>query len=423
MSGMNFLEKLLDGVAVEWKALRDVVLPTSNIKWRNADRIYRYIDLTSVSLETKRISETTEITANNAPSRAQKLVEENDVIFATTRPAQQRYCLIDNEYSGEVASTGYCILRAKKDEVLPKWILYCIASNDFKIYVEENQSGSAYPAISDTKVKDFIIPLPCPENPDRSLAIQAEIVRILDTFTELTAELTAELGDRQKQYNYYRDRLLTFEEGEVEWKTLGEIGEFIRGKRFTKADYVDDGIPAIHYGEIYTHYGVSASHTLSQVRSEMAASLRYAMPGDVVIAGVGETVEDVGKAVAWIGSEKVAIHDDGWAFSHSINPKFVSYVMQTTTFMNEKVKYVSSGKVKRLVISGIEKIRIPIPSPSDSQKSLEEQARIVAILDKFDALTNSISEGLPREIALRQQQYEYYRDLLLTFPKPEAVEV
>lgn len=218
MSGMNFLEKLLDGVAVEWKPLGDVVLPTSNIKWRNTDRIYRHIDLTSVGIETKKIAEITEIKANNAPSRAQKLVEKNDVIFATTRPSQQRYCLIDNEYSGEVASTGYCILRAKKDEVLPKWILYCIASNNFKIYVEENQSGSAYPAISDTKVKDFIIPIP-------PLKIQAEIVRILDTFTALTAELT----DRKKQYNYYRDRLLTFEEGEVEWKTLGEVYKFQYG--------------------------------------------------------------------------------------------------------------------------------------------------------------------------------------------------
>ena len=405
---MNFLEKLLDGVAVEWKPLRKVVLPTSNIKWRNTDRIYRYIDLTSVSIETKKIAETTEITANNAPSRAQKLVEKNDVIFATTRPSQQRYCLIDNEYSGEVASTGYCILRAKKDEVLPKWILYCIASNDFKIYVEENQSGSAYPAISDTKVKDFIIPIP-------PLEIQAEIVPILDTFTALTDELTAELTDRKKQYNYYRDWLLTFEKGEVEWKPLGEIGEFIRGKRFTKADYVDDGIQVIHYGEIYTRYGVSTSHALSQVRAEMAASLRYAEPGDVLITDVGETVEDVGKAVAWIGNEKVAIHDHCYAFRHPMNPKFVSYCMQATSFIAEKAKYVARTKVNTLLINGFSKISIPVPP-------LEEQARIVAILDKFDTLTNSISEGLPREIALRQKQYEYYRDLLLTFPQSEEVE-
>ena len=147
MSSGNFLDKLLDGEAVEWKALGEVTLPTTNIRWRDADRAYRYIDLTSVSIETKKIADTPEITFSNAPSRAQKLVEKNDVIFATTRPTQQRYCLIDDEYAGEVASTGYCVLRAKSDEVLPKWILYWIASTDFKTYVEENQSGSAYPAI------------------------------------------------------------------------------------------------------------------------------------------------------------------------------------------------------------------------------------------------------------------------------------
>jgi type I restriction enzyme S subunit len=209
--------------------------------------------------------------------------------------------------------------------------------------------------------------------------------------------------------------LLTFEKGEVEWKPLGEIGEFIRGKRFTKADYVDDGIQVIHYGEIYTRYGVSTSHALSQVRAEMAASLRYAEPGDVVITDVGETVEDVGKAVAWIGNEKVAIHDHCYAFRHPMNPKFVSYCMQATSFIAEKAKYVARTKVNTLLINGFSKISIPVPP-------LEEQARIVAILDKFDTLTTSIREGLPHEIALRQKQYEYYRDLLLTFPKSEEVE-
>lgn len=120
MSSVNFMEKLLDGVEVDWKPIGELIFPTSNIKWREVNRTYRYIDLTSVSIETKKIAETPIVSANNAPSRAQKLVEKDDVIFATTRPAQQRYCLIDDEYSGEVASTGYCVLRAKKDEVLPK---------------------------------------------------------------------------------------------------------------------------------------------------------------------------------------------------------------------------------------------------------------------------------------------------------------
>ena len=161
MSRGDFLEKLLDGVDVEWKTLGEVTLPTSNIKWRDTTRSYRYIDLTSLSIEKKSIVETSEITQSSAPSRAQKLVEKDDVLFATTRPAQQRYCLIDDAYAGEVASTGYCVLRAKKEIVLPKWILHWIASAAFKAYVEENQSGSAYPAVSDAKVKDFRIPIPC----------------------------------------------------------------------------------------------------------------------------------------------------------------------------------------------------------------------------------------------------------------------
>src|SRR5690606_23101149 len=97
-----------------------------------------------------------------------------------------------------------------------------------------NQSGSAYPAISDAKVKAFRIPIPCPENPEKSLQIQAEIVRILDAFTSLTAELTAELTARKKQYNYYRDKLLSFEDGEVEWKPLGELAVLRRGRVMSK---------------------------------------------------------------------------------------------------------------------------------------------------------------------------------------------
>jgi type I restriction enzyme S subunit len=288
-------------------------------------------------------------------------------------------------------------------------------------YIKSLGSGSQT-NINAGVVKKLLIPIPCPENPERSLAIQSEIVRILDTFTALTAELTEELTGRKKQYNYYRDHLLNFDEGEVEWKALGEIGEFIRGKRFTKADYVEEGINVIHYGEIYTRFGVYATDSFSQVRIDMEKSLRYAEPGDVVITDVGETVEDVGKAVAWLGNEKVAIHDHCYAFRHSLNPKFVSYCMQTSSFIAEKAKYVARTKVNTLIIKAFSKISIPVPYPDDLEKSLAEQSRIVAILDKFDTLTNSFTEGLPREIELRQKQYEYYRDLLFTFPKSEVAE-
>lgn len=265
-------------------------------------------------------------------------------------------------------------------------------------------------------IMKFKIAVPCPENPRKSLGIQAEIVRILDILTAVTSELTSELTTRKKQYNYYRDQLLRFEEGEVEWKALGEIGEFIRGKRFTKADYVEDGVDAIHYGEIYTQYGVHTETAFSQIRGDLADTLRYAEPGDVVLTDVGETVEDVGKAVAWLGCDKVAIHDHCYAFRHNMNPKFVSYCMQTSSFIFEKAKYVARTKVNTLLVNGFSRIKIPVPP-------LEEQARIVSILDQFDTLTQSLTEGLPREIELRQKQCAYYRDLLFDFPRPSSGEV
>ncbi|EFM2212811.1 restriction endonuclease subunit S [Escherichia coli] len=394
MSELSYLEKLMDGVEVEWKTLEDITLRTSNIKWREAIRSYRYIDLTSVDIATKKIIETTEITKNNAPSRAQKLVDENDVIFATTRPTQQRFCLIDSEYAGAVASTGYCILRAKKDQVLPKWILHWISTSDFKKHVEENQSGSAYPAISDSKVKECLIPIPCPDNPEKSLAIQSEIVRILDKFTALTAELTAELNMRKKQYNYYLDQSLSFKEGEVEWKTLGEVAVIGTGNHDTQ--------DAIEHGK-YIFY--------ARGREPLKLNVFDFDETAIITAGDGA---GVGKVFHY-AKGKYALHQRAYRIVPNafMNPRFVYHYITAYFFTYIQKASVSSSvtSLRRPMF-----LKFPIPVPPS-----EEQARIVEILDKFDTLTNSITEGLPREIELRQKQYEYYRDLLFSFPKPETV--
>jgi type I restriction enzyme S subunit len=339
----------------------------------------------------------------------------NDLLLATTSENDEDVVNPLAWLGDQVAISGDMMLFRHDQNA--KYLAYYFQSDAFQEQKRKYITGAKVRRVSGDDLAKISVPIPCPENPKKSLEIQAEIVRILDTFTELTVELTAELTARKKQYNYYRDQLLSFTGGDVAWKPLGEIGEFIRGKRFTKADYVEDGISVIHYGEIYTQYGVFTTHALSQVRKDMAETLRYAEPGDVVITDVGETVEDVGKAVAWLGHDKVAIHDHCYAFRHTMNPKFVSYCMQTASFIAEKAKYVARTKVNTLLINGYAKISIPVPYPNDPARSLEEQARIVAILDKFDALTNSITEGLPREIELRQKQYEYYRDLLLSFPQ------
>ncbi|WP_001292894.1 restriction endonuclease subunit S [Escherichia coli] len=413
MSELNYLEKLLDGVEVEWKTLEDITLRTSNIKWREVIRSYRYIDLTSVDIATKKITETTEITKNNAPSRAQKLVDENDVIFATTRPTQQRFCLIDSEYAGEVASTGYCILRAKQDQVLPKWILHWISTSDFKKHVEENQSGSAYPAISDSKVKECLIPIPCPDNPEKSLAIQSEIVQILDKFTALTAELTAELNMRKKQYNYYRDQLLSFKEGEVEWKALGEIGEVRMCKRILKSQTSSEG--EIPFYKIGTFGKEPDSYISRKLFNEFKEKYSYPKVGEVLISASGT----IGRTVIFDGRESY-FQDSNIVWIEN-NEKIVLNKYLFYFYKIAKWGISEGGTIKRLYNDNLRKLMIPVPFPDSPERSLVEQQKIVKLLDKFDALTNSITEGLPREIELRQKQYEYYRDLLFSFPKPETV--
>ncbi len=136
--------------------------------------------------------------------------------------------------------------------------------------------------------------------------------------------------------------------------------------------------------------------------------------GDLVIATTGENDEDLCKAVAWLGSEDIAVSNHTCIYKHNLNPKYVSYFFQTEQFHSQKRQYITGAKVREVNASNLAKTLIPVPSP-------EEQARIVNILNKFDTLTNSINEGLPLEVNLRQKQYEYYRDLLLNFPKPEEV--
>ena len=413
MSNLSFMEKLLDGVAVEWKPLGEITLRTNNIKWRDATRSYQYIDLTSVSVETKKIIETSEVTSNSAPSRAQKLVEKDDVIFATTRPTQMRYCLIDEEYDGEVASTGYCVLRAKKEDVLPKWILHLISSSEFKAYLEENQSGSAYPAISDAKVKEFRVPIPCPDNPKKSLEIQAEIVRILDAFTAMTAELTAELNLRKKQYNHYRDQLLSFEEGEVEWKNLEDVASFRRGsfpQPYGNSEWYDgEGcMPFVQVADV-ADFGFSLHRKTKQQISKLAQPKSVLVEKGTVIVSLQGTIGRVAitqydcyvdRTLAIFTNYKVDINKK--YFAHQLKAKF-----------DLEKEFARGSTLKTITKEEFSKFQIPIPP-------VEEQNRIVSLLDKFDTLTHSIKEGLPREIELRQKQYEYYRDLLLSFPKPDA---
>lgn len=190
---------------------------------------------------------------------------------------------------------------------------------------------------------------------------------------------------------------------------MGEIGTFTRGSGLQKKDFTSVGIGCIHYGQIYTYYGTYACNTKSFVSQEFAKNARKAQYGDLIIATTSENDEDVCKAVAWLGDEEIAISSDACFFAHTMNPKYVAYYFQTEQFQKQKRSYITGTKVRRVNANDLAKIKIPI-------HPLSEQQRIVDILDKFDTLTTSISEGLPKEIELRRKQYEYYRNELLSFP-------
>jgi len=254
-----------------------------------------------------------------------------------------------------------------------------------------------------TKAKLLEIPIPLPP-----LSVQQEIVRILDKFTQLEAELEAELDCRKRQYEYYRNKLLSYEGNEVEWKTLGEVGEIRMCKRILKEQTSDYG--EVPFYKIGTFGKEADAYISKELFNEYRSKYNYPNVGDILISAsgtIGRTVIFDGKEAYFQDSNIVWIEND----QKKVLNKYLFYCYQIA-----KWNISEGGTIQRLYNENLRKTLIPIPYPNNPEKSLEEQQRIVTILDKFDTLVNSISEGLPKEIALRRKQYEYYREKLLSFP-------
>ncbi|MFT3877704.1 MAG: restriction endonuclease subunit S [Propioniciclava sp.] len=343
------------------------------------------------------------IDANYLPNTARLAAyEPGDILIGNIRPYLKKIWFATDAggCSGDVLA-----VRVKEDgrrRLDPAFLYYLLSSDRFFSYSMQHAKGAKMPRGSKVAILRYRIPVP-------PMVIQLQIVEILGKMELLQAELTAELTNRSRQYAYYRDSLLSFRDFPVEWVAVGELGTIFRGKRFTKGDYVaDGGVGAVHYGEIYTKYGISATTVVSRVREDLRSVLRYATKGDVILTDVGETVEDVGKAMAWLGEEDVAVHDHCYVIRSKVDASYLAYVMQTGHFLRAKEKHIARTKVKTLLLEGLQRIQVPVPP-------LEEQLRIVAVLNKFDVLVNDLSSGIPAEIAARRKQYEYYRDKLLTF--------
>lgn len=410
---MSNIKKLLEGVEVEWKTLGEI----TNI------------------LRGKRLTRNL-LSANDKYPVFHGGLDPLGYYYNANRPADTVMIINVGASAGTVgyssvdfwSSDGtYCIEQMAK--LNNKFLYYFLLGEQY--YLKSRVRVAGIPTLDAFVIEKLQIPIPYPNNLKKSLEIQQEIVRILDSFSMLTAELQAELQARKSQYEYYRNQLLAYPmeesdqsslrsnrsatsiqnsdnsiqplstlnpptgnsvlqpQGKVEWKVLEEVVEIKRGKRLIKNQLEKTGKYAVYQNCMiplgYYHKNNVIADTTFIISAGSAGEIGYS---DVDF---------------WAA-------DDVYYFvtKNDLKSRFLYHFLIT---QQQKIySQVRRSSVPRLSKTAFEKLLIPIPS-------LEEQEHIVSILDKFDALTTSLTEGLPKEIELRQKQYEYYRNMLLSFPK------
>ena len=381
---LPYLERLLDGETVEWKTLGEVA------EFKRGQ---------TVTQKTAQAGVYPVISGGQQP--AYYINQYNRTGQTITVAGSGAYAGFVMFWNEPIFVSDAFSIKANEEVLLPRYVFHFLLNKQSSIF--NLKRGSGVPHVYAKDLADFSIPLP-------PLRVQARIVEILDKFTQLEAELETELEARNKQYDFYRNRLLS---GPLphspniphQWEQvpLGSIGEVRMCKRILKQDTTETGeIPFYKIGT----FGKSADAFISRTLFEEYKQ-KYAYPriGDILISAsgtIGRAIEFDGQDAYFQDSNIVWLeHDD----SKVLN-RFLYYCYQIADW-----KVSKGGTIARLYNDNIKKTLIPLPP-------LSEQRRIVEILDRFDTLTNSISEGLPREIALRHKQYEYYRDALLRFPPP-----
>ena len=381
MSELSYMDKLLDGVEVEWKELGEVCRFINGKAYKKPELLekgkYPVLRVGNFFTNDKWYY-------SNLELHEDKYCDDGDLLYAWSASFGPRI------WEGGKVIYHYHIWKViPETEIISKKYLFYLLDWDTEALKAEHGTGSTMMHVGKGAIEKRLVPIP-------SIKIQAKIVRILDAFTELTAELTAELVARKQQYTYYRDQLLTFEEGEVDWKALGSLAENLDSKRKPITSGLRESGSIPYYG---------ASGIVDYVKD-------YIFDGDYLLIsedGANLTARNTPIAFSISGKNWVNNHAHVLKFETYAERRYVEYYLNSI----ELTPYISGAAQPKLNQKNLNSIKIPSPS-------LKEQERIVAILDKFDTLTTSLTEGLPREIELRQQQYEYYRELLLSFPKAEV---
>ena len=406
MKGANFLEKLLDNQPVEWKKLGEVAtfyggltgkskedFNEGNAYYISYKNIYENIAVDATCLERVNVGE----------GERQHTVKYGDVLITGSsenleEAGMSSAVTFESETNIYLNSFSFGIRFNGGIELSPEFTKYLFRTNMMRKQIMSTAQGVTRFNVSKKRFATIEIPLP-------PLSVQSRIVEILDKFTSLEAELDC----RKRQYIYYRELLLDFSQhNNIQWKKLGEVCEFQNGFAFKSSLFKEKGLPIIRITNISGGRVTDEDYKYfdSSDYPKRVEEFRVSQ-GDILIAMSGATTGKIG----WYDNEVPAYLNQrvGRFIPNSdvLNNRFLYHYLQ---MKGEHLYLMAGGGAQPNLSSTDIKEKFPIPLPP-----LSEQARIVEILDKFDTLTNSISEGLPLEIQLRRQQYEYYREQLLDF--------
>lgn len=337
-----------------------------------------------------------------------KQAQPNDIVMAVTSENVEDVCSCVAWLGNEnIAVSGHTAIIHHNQNA--SFLSYYFHSELFFKEKVKLAHGTKVIEVTPDKLLNIEIPTP-------PLEIQNEIVQILDKFTSLEAELEAELEARRKQYEYYRDTLLTFGD-DVEWKTIGELFDFKNGLNKDKSAF-GSGIPFVKYTDVYKNKKIIKSLLTGKVSLTPKEIESFKVQkGDVLFTRCSETREEVGFASA-VTEDLGDCAFNGFVLrarpkTGLLLPEYCAYCFRTNYIRKEIVKtcsFTTRANTTGVILS---KIKLPVPS-------LERQRKIASILDRFESLCNNITSGLPAEIEARHKQYEYYRDKLLTFKRTEV---
>lgn len=395
---MSRLEELIQQLCpngVEYRPFGDMATivrgasprPIKNFITTHADGV-NWIKIGDVKPGSKYITDTAEkITL--AGAKKSRLVKEGDFILSNSMSFGRPYIM---KIEGCIHD-GWLAISNFKRYFIADFLYHLLNSNQYQYVMKQKASfGGAVQNLNADIVRELMMPVV-------PMEVQRKIVQILDQFTELTTELVAELTARKKQYAYYRDELLMHSK-EATWMTLGDIGNVCMCKRIMKAETSSEGdVPFFKIGT----FGKRADAYISQEKfDEYRQKYSFPKKGDVLISAagtIGRTVIYDGEPAYYQDSNIVWLDND----ETKVLNKYLFYYYQLQPWAVS-----TGGTIARLYNDNISKAKIAVPS-------LEEQYRIISVLDRFDAISNDLTSGLPAEIEARRKQYEYYRDKLLTF--------